>query len=124
MTDFLADSYALVAFLEGNERYVRIFRRKMLATTALNILEVYATLLRRLDGAVAKEVCSGLLPLAIPVPAEVALAAGEFRHRMRSMKRDCSCIDAWGYAAARRLGVPFLTGDPSFRGVDHVEFVR
>jgi predicted nucleic acid-binding protein len=124
LTDYLADSYALVAFLEGNDRYVRIFRRKSLATTALNVLEVYATLLRRLDGAEAKEVASGLIPLTVPVPAEVALTAGDFRHRMRSMKRDCSYIDAWGYAAARRLGVPFLTGDPSFRGVDHVEFVR
>jgi len=124
LTDFLADSYALVAFLEGNDRYVRIFRRKTLATTALNVLEVYATLLRRLDDTVAKEVCSGLLPLTVPVPAEVALVAGDFRHRMRSVKRDCSYIDAWGYAAARRLGVPFLTGDPSFRGIEHVEFVR
>ncbi len=124
MTDFLADSYALVAFLEGNDRYISIFRRKTLVTTALNVLEVYATLLRRVEESVAKEVCSGLIPLAVPVPSEIALVAGDFRHRMRSLKRDCSYIDAWGYAAARRFGVPFLTGDPAFRGIDHVEFVR
>ena len=124
LVDFLADSYALVAYLEGNPRYTKIFRRKTLATTALNVLEVYATLLRRIDPKEAQDVCSGLLSLAVPVPAEVALAAGEFRHRMRSLKKDCSYIDAWGYAAAGRLGVPFLTGDPSFRGIEHVEFVR
>jgi predicted nucleic acid-binding protein len=124
LIDFFADSYALVAFLEGNDRYFRIFRRKRLATTALNVLEVYATLLRRLQEPEAKEICTGLLPLAVPIPPEVALFAGDFRHRMRSMKKDCSYIDAWGYAAARRLGVPFLTGDPAFRGIDHVEFVR
>jgi predicted nucleic acid-binding protein len=124
LADYLADSYALVAFLEGNDRYVRIFRSKTLATTALNVLEVYATLLKRVEVEVAKEVCSGLLPLTVSVPAEVALLAGDFRHQMRSRKRDCSYIDAWGYAAARRLGVRFLTGDPSFRGIDHVEFVR
>lgn len=124
MVDFLADSYALVAFLEGNERYVRIFRRKLLATTALNVLELYATLLRRLDTAEAREKCAAFLPLAVPVPAEIALTAGDFRHRMRSMKKDCSYIDAWGYAAARHLGIPFLTGDPAFRGIAHVEFVR
>jgi hypothetical protein len=124
LADFLADSYALVAFLEGNDRYVRIFRKKAPATTALNVLEVYATLLQRVEVEIAQEVCSGLLPLTVAVPAEVAVIAGDFRHRMRSMKRDCSYIDAWGYATARRLGLPFLTGDPSFRGIDHVEFVR
>jgi predicted nucleic acid-binding protein len=124
LVDFLADSYALVALLEGKERYVRIFRRKILATTALNVLEVYATLLRRFDHAQAREKSAAFLPLAVPVPAETVLRAGDFRHRMRSMKRDCSYIDAWGYASARHLGVPFLTGDPAFRGIEQVEFVR
>ena len=124
MVDFLADSYALVAFLEGNDRYRKIFRRKILATTALNVLEVYATLLRRLDGELAQEIGSGLLPLVVQVPSEVAFFAGDFRQRMRSMHRDCSYIDAWGYGAARRIGVPFLTGDPAFHGIERVEFVR
>jgi predicted nucleic acid-binding protein len=124
LTDYLADSYALVAFLEGNDRYSKIFRRKAVATTALNILEVCATLLRRVDGAEAREVSSGLMPLSIPVPTEVALSAAEFRHRMRSLKKDCSYIDAWGYATAEHFGIPFLTGDPAFRGVENVEFVR
>jgi len=124
LADFLADSYALVAFLEGNDRYGRIFRRKTLATTALNVLEVYATLLRRLERAEARDICTGFLPLVVTVPAEVALVAGDFRHLMRSRKRDCSYVDSWGYAAAQQLGIPFLTGDPSFRGIENVEFVR
>ncbi len=124
MADYLADSYALVAFLEGNDRYVRLFRRKTLATTSLNVLEVYATLLRRMSAAEAREIGSALLPLTIPVAPEVALAASEFRHRMRAAHKDCSYIDAWGYAAAMELGIPFLTGDPVFRGLENVEFVR
>ena len=124
MTDFLADSYALVALLEGNDRYVRIFRRKIVGTTALNVLEVYATLLRRLDRLEARELSSGFLPIVISTPPEVALSAGEFRQFMRAQKRDCSYIDAWGYASARHLEVPFLTGDPAFETVEHVEFVR
>jgi predicted nucleic acid-binding protein len=124
LTDLFADSYALVALLEGNERYIHIFRRKTLVTSALNVLEVYATLLRRLDRKEARELSSGFLPIAVPVPPEVALAAVEFRHHIRSKKRDCSYVDAWGYASARHLQVPFLTGDPAFQGVEHVEFVR
>ncbi len=124
MTDFLADSYAMVAFLEGNERYVRIFRRKTIATTALNVLEVYAALLRRLDRREARRLSVGFLPIVATVPPEVALSAGEFRQFMRTLKRDCSYIDAWGYAAARHMEVPFLTGDSVFKTIKHVEFVR
>ena len=113
-----------MALLEGNERYVRIFRRKEVATSALNLLEVYATLLRRLDPAECRELTAGIVSMVVTVPPEVAFVAAEFRHSMRARRRDCSYIDAWGYAAAQHLGVPFLTGDPSFRHVEGVEFVR
>ena len=124
MPDIFADSYALVALLEGNERYVRVFQRKDVVTSALNLLEVYATLLRRLDRAECRELTAGIVSLVVAVPPEVAFAAAEFRQSMRSQKRDCSYIDAWGYTAAQHLRVPFLTGDPSFRHVEGVEFVR
>lgn len=124
MPDFVADSYALVALLEGNDRYVRIFRRKEVVTTALNVLELYSTLLRRIPQAEAREVTTAFLSIVVPVPSEVAFSAGDFRHSMRAKKRDCSYVDAWGYAAASALHVPFLTGDPAFRQVENVEFVR
>lgn len=124
MPDLFADSYALVALLEGNDRYVRIFRRREVVTSALNLLEVYATLLRRLEQSESRELAAGILAIVVPVPPEVAFAAGEFRQSMRQQKRDCSYIDAWGYASAQELGVPFLTGDPAFRQIAGVEFVR
>jgi predicted nucleic acid-binding protein len=124
LPDYFADSYALVAYLEGNPRYSRIFSRRVLCTSALNLLELYATLLRRIDAQEARSLSVPFLPLVIDVPAEVALNAAEFRQSMRSNKRDCSYIDAWGYAAAAELGVPFLTGDPSFKSLENVEFVR
>lgn len=124
MADFFADSYALVALLEGNERYVRIFRRKVIVTSSLNLLEVYSTLLRRFDRDESRELTAGITSMIVPVPPETAYPAGEFRQAMRSQRRDCSYIDAWGYASARHLGIPFLTGDPAFRHVEQVEFVR
>jgi predicted nucleic acid-binding protein len=124
LTDFLADSYAFVGFFEGNERYARIFRHRSVVTTALNVLEVYATLLRRIDREEARTHALALIRLVAEIPSEVAIAAGEFRQRMRVRHRECSYIDAWGYASARALSVRFLTGDPAFKGVDNVEFVR
>jgi predicted nucleic acid-binding protein len=124
LVDYFADSFAFIAHFEGNDRYVRIFERKDLATTALNVLEVYATLLRRVEVDEARRLASALLPHVVEVPPEVAFPAGQFRLEMRRRRKDCSYIDAWGYATSRHLGVPFLTGDPAFRSVDHVSFVR
>ena len=124
MPDYVADSYALVALLEGNDRYVRIFRRKEVVTTSLNVLEVYSTLLRRIPQAEARELTTGFLSIVVPVPPDAAFSAGDFRQSMRAKKRDCSYVDAWGYAAASSLRVPFLTGDSAFRQIENVEFVR
>ena len=124
MADLFADSYAIVALFEGNERYVGIFRRGRVVTSAFNVLEVYATLLRRLAPAEAEEKARAILEIVRDIPPEVALDAAQFRHEMRRRKRDCSYVDAWGYAAARSLGLPFLTGDPAFKGIPGVEFVR
>lgn len=124
MVDLFADSYAIVALYEGNERYVRIFRRARVVTSAFNVLEVYATLLRRLAPAEAEEKARAILEIVREISPEVALDAAAFRQGMRLRKRDCSYVDAWGYAAAQSLGLPFLTGDPSFKGVPGVEFVR
>ena len=124
MPDLFADSFGLVACLEGNPRYVIIFRHRTLATTALNILELYATLAYRVTTAEARELSAGSLPMVQSIPGDVALPVGEFRLSMRARRRDYSYIDTWGYAAVRPLGVPLLTGDPAFKPIDHVEFVR
>ena len=72
----------------------------------------------------ARDKAMGVLDVLVEVPAEVALPAGEFKREMRTRRRDCSYIDAWGYAAASHLGIPFLAGDPAFKGIPNVEFVR
>jgi len=124
LVDLFVDSYALVAYLEGNPRYVRIFGRKSLATSSMNLLEVYSTLLRKLTRDEARAITMGFIPIVVPLPPDLAYAAGDYRHAMRSAKKDCSYIDAWGYAGARHLGIKFLTGDPAFKGEENVEFVR
>jgi PIN domain nuclease of toxin-antitoxin system len=124
LAEVYADSYAMVAMLEGNRRYAQIFGRREVVTSSINVLEVYATLLRRIEPSEARGIATSLLSLVVPLPSELALSAAEFRHSMRARKRDCSYVDAWGYAAALHLRVPFLTGDPAFRNVDNVDFIE
>ena len=63
------------------------------------------------------------------MPAEVALAAATTRLAINGRllaagsEKRASYIDSWGYEAARALGLPFLTGDPVFKGLPNVEFV-
>ncbi len=124
MADYFADSFAFAAFFEGNARYVRLLRRKKVITSAANLLELYGTLTRRVGRDEARELASAIVPLVVPIPIETVWTAGEFRLEMRRKKQHCSYIDAWGYAAAREFGIPFLTGDPAFRSLEGVEFVR
>ena len=124
MAELLADSYAFIAHFEGNPRYVRIFSTARILTTAMNVVEIHSTLLRRLDPEKARQFSGLVLAKVVDVPLEVALRAAEFKRKMALQKLNCSHIDAWGYCAAAALGMKFLTGDPVFKGLDNVEFVR
>lgn len=124
MADLLADSYAFLELFGGNPRYASVFRSHSIATTAVNVLEVYAALLRRIDRSDALSHARAMLPVVVEVPREAALRAAEFRVEMSAKQRNCSTADAWGYAAASALRRRFLTGDEAFRGLPNVEFVK
>ena len=49
MADLLADTYAFIELFGGNPRYREAFRSSNIATTAMNVVEGYAMLLRRID---------------------------------------------------------------------------
>lgn len=131
MTDYLADTYALMRAFEGHPRYAGIFRgSKRVVTTAFNALELYHCLLR--DGTspdAAETFARACLKRVVHIAPDVALAAGPTKLRLnaalraRGEKARISYVDAWGYEAARALGMKFLTGDPVFKGLPDVEFV-
>lgn len=124
MADLLADSYAFIELFGGNPKYATLFRAHSISTTSINVLEVYAALLRRIDPVEALSHARSMLPVVVEVPREAALRSAEFRVEMAVKKRNCSTADAWGYAAALTLRRRFLTGDEGFRGLPNVEFVK
>ncbi len=131
MARYLADTYALIEAYAGHPRYGRIVGSKAVVTTALNVLELHYALLRnKVSADEAERISRATLSLVVAVPPEVAIAAARTRlavndrlARQRESAR-MSYIDAWGYEAARALELPFLTGDPVFRRMTGVEFVR
>jgi hypothetical protein len=129
--ELLADTYAFVEALSGNPRYERILRSPAVVTTANNVQELhYALCIRGVPQEEADRIAGGALARVVEVPASVALdasrtrvASNDAQRRARSKLR-MSHVDAWGYAAAQALGLKFLTGDPIFRKLPGVEFVR
>lgn len=124
MPSLFADSYAFIAFLEGNARYGMLFRKGGLVTKTIDIQEVLTVLLQRVDEQEAMGFARSMFGLVVDVPAETALEAALFKRRMAERRRDCSHIDAWGYTSARALKRKFLTRDTPFKGLPNVEFVR
>jgi len=115
----------LAAHYYGSKRLRPYFERD-LATTALNLAELAASLLR--SGAIKAPEVDGMLqplrPMVVEPGPRVVREAALFKVSMQATGLNCSPVDAWGYATARSLGVPFLTGDEAFRKVPHVEFVK
>ena len=131
MTRFLGDTYAFIEAFTGHPRYGRILRSGGVVTTSLNVVELHYSLLRvEVPPEEAERYSRATLRLAVEVPSEVAIAAARTRFAMNEKFRAAgsnmriSYVDAWGYEAAQALELPFLTGDPAFKGVRGVSFVR
>ena len=50
--------------------------------------------------------------------------AALLRQEARRRGKNLSLIDCLGYVIARRLNIPFLTGDREFEDMDNVEYVK
>lgn len=75
----------------------------------------------------APEAAANLAPFeasAVHPEWNVLKEAAGFRHEMRRKGKNCSYVDAAGYSQARSEGIPFLTGDPAFKGLPGVEFLE
>lgn len=124
MARLFADTYALLAYVDGRAEYVRLLSGGDYATTALNACEYAHRILARGHGEALELAMPPVLDHVVQPGPEVPLAAAQFKlDRLRAGAR-CSYVDAWGYATARSLGLQFLTGDEDFRGVPGVKFVK
>lgn len=94
-------------------------------TTWLNLMEVYYALLR--DGgteAKAREVVQAGRGYLLEFSLEDALDAMALRLRWRRRGKAISYVDAIGFHLAQKHGLAFLTGDPAFRRIHGVTFIR
>ena len=120
MVAYFLDTYAMMEIVKGNHQYQRYLSER-LATSLMNLYELYYLILKSHDEKTAKEVFSRFQDTAVEVRHEHIFLAAQFR--LDHQKLGFSYVDALGYAISLANGMRFLTGDRAFREMEHVEFV-
>jgi predicted nucleic acid-binding protein len=113
------DSYAIIETIKGNEKYEKYGLEEGI-TTYYNVLEVFYSLLREAGLKPAQRALEILSPLIV----QPGITDIEPSMKLKNRQKKLSYIDALGYAIAKRLGVPFLTGDAAFKGMKNVRYVK
>lgn len=122
MTTYFFDTFALIEMIAGNPNYLARINNVKVATTRMNLMEMYYSLMRKHDLIYVEKCYSALLGFCIDIDDETIKKACLFRHANKDKK--FSYIDCIGYVIARTLNMKFLTGDNAFKGMEGVEFVK
>ncbi|MEK6963149.1 MAG: PIN domain-containing protein [Nanoarchaeota archaeon] len=113
------DTYALVELLKRNPIY-QTYAGATIVTTKLNLFEVYEILLSDYSCEIADRFLETYYPLARKYNLNNIRQAVLLKQSHRKL----SMTDCVGYALARQLSIPFLTGDSVFQGMEGVEYVK
>ena len=120
---YFFDSYAIIEYLRGNERFRPYFAAGG-KVTVLTLMEVYFHILSGVGSQKAEEVYNTFLPSVVELTDETIKDALQERLKLKRNGLNISYADAVGYMTAVSLNIKFLTGDKEFEGLDSVEFVR
>lgn len=126
MTGIVLDSFALLAFLRGEDTGVRVRDcllvaqrgKKNLFLSYINLAEVYYKTVREQGRDKGQEVLAAVkrYPLElVSATDERVLQAAEIKSEYRIALADCFAV-----ALAREKGGAILTGDPEFKKVERL----
>lgn len=122
MTRFFYDSYAIIEFVNGNEKFKVYFLENEGITTIYNVMEVYYSVLREESEEKAKKALELLKSLIIYPTLDDVEEAMKFRLKFKNKR--LSYADCLGYFLAKKTNIKFLTGDDGFKDLPNVEFVK
>ena len=122
MRSFFFDTYAFYEVIVGNPSYLPYTKDVKIVTTQLNLMELYYQLLKHYKKNDALDFFRRYEELVVPISNSLIIEAMDFRKHHK--KKNMSYVDCIGYTMATKMGVPFLTGDKEFKGMDNVEFVK
>ena len=121
-TTLFYDTYAILEIIKGNSNYRNYLKNIGIATSRLNLMELYYRLYVLFGIETAELYFQKYNPFAVEVSDLMIKKAMIFRAENR--KRDLSYVDCVGYIFAKENKIKFLTGDKQFKDMENVEFVK
>lgn len=123
---YFYDSYAIIEYLNGNQKYRHYFEEADGALTKLNLMEVYFRILGTNGTKAARKVVTTFSRYLVDFDIPAIEGSMKLRLELKNNKKrlDISYADALGYHLAKQAGMKFLTGDRAFEALENVEFVR
>ena len=118
---YFFDTYAIIEIINGNNNYER-FENELITTSALNIGELYYSLLREHGKKTAEYWTRRFNYDLIEIDVDSVIKAAKFR--FVNKRKKFSYIDCIGYMLALNKNIKFLTGDKGFKDMENVEFVK
>ena len=118
---YFFDTYALFEIINKNESYKKFFDEEI-ATSILNLGELYYGLLKDKGQKTASEWFDKLKNLTIPLSEDTVKKSMDFK--LENKSKNFSFIDCIGFQLAKGHSLVFLAGDKEFQGMDNVEFVK
>ena len=123
MIRYFYDTYAILAYLSGDENYRKYFEEDKGILTILNLMETYYALLREYGEDAAEEAYAAFSRFKIEIEDEDVKEAMKLRLKLVKEGRNLSYTDAIGYYIALKRGIKFLTGDKNFKNLENVEWM-
>ena len=126
MSDYFFDTYALHKIKEGNESYRPYGGQAGIATTKLNLMELYYSYFVKQGRNAAEEAFNEFKDFCVGISDETIKESASLRAEIKAKVKgsNISFVDCIGYVLAKKLRIKFLTGDREFEGLDNVEFVK
>lgn len=126
---FFYDSYAVLAYISGEKAYAGYFddddnTQSSGVLTKLNLMEVYYRAAKLHGHPAAKQVIDRFSRYLVDFDIDDIAGSMKLREGLMKKRMDLSYVDALGYYLARKMQIPFLTGDSYFKGLEGVEFVK
>jgi predicted nucleic acid-binding protein len=119
---YFFDTYALYELVRGNRAYDNYSSGLAIATTKLNLMELYYGLLAKHNKETAEKYYELFKKYAIDADDDTIKQAMEFKHANKNL--NLSYVDCIGYTLAVKNNMRFLTGDREFKELPSVEYVK
>lgn len=85
-------------------------------------MELYYQLLAIYNKSDAMDFFKRYEEFIVPISNEIIIEAMDFRKQ--HYKQNLSYVDCIGYTIAKKMNIPFLTGDKQFEEMANVKFVK